>query len=141
MRRLVQAVAVLTIVLLLPFQAMAGICLDLDDGGGPLPLMELHLDLYEQSQFQGLFFALGGALLGLCAGIPIPLIGTAFLNPFGDVVFAMTIMAARGAGCVPAMLEGLFDPATLLGAATLVNMTGAILATLAMRPRATCSQL
>jgi hypothetical protein len=102
--------------------------------------MELHLDLYGTSQLQGLFFSLGGALLGLCAGIPIPLTGTAFLDPFGAVVFAMTVMAAR-AGCAPAMLEGRFDPATLIGVATLVTMSGVLLHSLTMRFRAACTPL
>jgi hypothetical protein len=139
MRRWWQAVAVLTIVLFLPFQAMAGVCFDLENSAGPP--MELHLDLYGTSLLQGLFFSLGGALLAYCAGVPpVPLTGTAFLDPFGAVVFAMTVMAAR-AGCVPAMLEGRFDPGTLLGVATLVTMTGVILHTLNMRVRAACTPL
>ncbi len=102
----VKTLAILAVLLLVPVEALAGICFS--TSGFPTPVI-LDFDLMSQGQFQpGTFFAIGGAITGWCSGTtPALMSGTVRHQSNGKFQVGVTIHAARvSPGCVDGVGEG-----------------------------------
>ena len=133
----IKALAIVAVLLLLPLEALAGICFS--TSGFPVPVT-FDFDLMSQGQLQpGKFLGIGGEVFGWCPGTtPALMSGMARPKSDGKIQFGFTIHAVRvNPACIHGEGEGEVEADLSRGLLTVRSAQGSVFVVELLR--ATCS--